>query len=118
MPDKNGDEKDGFDEAMVPVDYASGGVILDDTLLEILVCPLPKGSSMTCFIDSCHSGTMLDLPYEFTADGKQEEMELVEDYPFDLVKASLANNVAKEIQHNSQGSVKDNHQKGCGCCIL
>ena len=71
-----------MDEALVPVDYSTAGVILDDTLLEILVCPLPKGAVMTCFIDCCHSGTMLDLPYGFLADGNMEEMQLDPDYNF------------------------------------
>ena len=90
VPDKSGDEEDGMDEAMVPVDYKTGGVILDDTLLEILVCPLPKGATMTAFIDCCHSGTMLDLPYAFVANGKMQEMELNPDYNFHPIIQAMA----------------------------
>ena len=107
VPDKNGDEADGFDEALVPVDYKKAGVILDDTLLEKLVCPLPKGAIMTCFIDCCHSGTMLDLPYLFLADGKMQKMQLDPDYNFHpLIQA-----VADFAKAGVDGIVKL-HEKG------
>ncbi|KZV76562.1 hypothetical protein PENSPDRAFT_680221 [Peniophora sp. CONT] len=51
-------EKDGYDEHMIPVD---GAVILDDELRELLIDPLCKGARLTAVFDSCHSGTMLDL---------------------------------------------------------
>lgn len=36
---------------------------------DILVKPLPPGVRLTVIFDSCHSGTALDLPYSYTADG-------------------------------------------------
>ena len=71
VPDLNGDEKDGKDEAMVPLDYqkfpGAQGMIIDDDLLKELVVPLPEGVLLTAVMDCCHSGSILDLPYEFTA---------------------------------------------------
>lgn len=64
-----GDEEDGYDETLIPVDFQQHGQIRDDDLLRILVHPLKKGVTMTCLMDCCHSGTVLDLPYRFTADG-------------------------------------------------
>ena len=57
-------------------DFNKAGQIRDDELLKILVHPMPAGVNMTCLMDCCHSGTVLDLPYRFTADGESEEMEI------------------------------------------
>lgn len=67
--DTSGDEDDGMDETLIPVDFQSSGQIIDDDLFAELVRPLSKGVLMTCLFDCCHSGTVLDLPYIFTADG-------------------------------------------------
>lgn len=64
-PDLNGDERDGLDEVICPVDYKTAGTIVDDDLHAILVGKLPEGCRLTVIMDCCHAGTMLDLPYEF-----------------------------------------------------
>ncbi|KAG2137979.1 caspase domain-containing protein [Suillus clintonianus] len=61
--DLDGDEVDGYDEVICPVDYQQSGVINDDEIHDIMVKPLPAGSRLTALFDSCHSGTVLDLPY-------------------------------------------------------
>lgn len=43
MPDENGDEVDGQDETLLPLDYETKGAITDDVLLKELVLPLPEG---------------------------------------------------------------------------
>jgi len=78
LPDDNGDEEDGYDETLIPVDFEKRGQIRDDDLLKILVSPMSEGVTMTCLMDCCHSGTVLDLPYRFTSDGDLEEMEMNE----------------------------------------
>lgn len=58
--DVNGDEGDGVDETLVPVDSDVGGVnrdIIDDELDEILRQLVPLTPNITFVIDSCHSGT-------------------------------------------------------------
>jgi hypothetical protein len=57
LRDDDGDEKDGFDETLVPVDYASAGQIRDDDLFTTLIGPMAAGVTMTCLFDCCHSGT-------------------------------------------------------------
>ncbi|XP_076888263.1 metacaspase-3-like [Bidens hawaiensis] len=63
VPDASGDEIDGVDEAICPVDYSKSGKILDDEVNEILVEPLPHGVTLHSIMDTCFSGTVLDLPF-------------------------------------------------------
>ncbi|KAL3895074.1 MAG: hypothetical protein SGARI_007557, partial [Bacillariaceae sp.] len=74
MEDDNGDEEDGYDETLIPVDYTRSGQIRDDVVFNELVAAMPAGVTMTCLMDCCHSGSVLDLPYVFKADGEQTEM--------------------------------------------
>jgi hypothetical protein len=57
VQDLNGDEEDGLDETIVPVDGRAEGVpdIIDDELDEIL--SRLKARSALIVLDSCHSGT-------------------------------------------------------------
>jgi len=69
------DEADGYDETILPLDYQSAGQIVDDVIYEHLVQPLPEGCRLTAIFDSCHSGTVLDLPYTYQCDGNVEVIE-------------------------------------------
>jgi hypothetical protein len=80
--DDDGDEADGYDEALAPVDYNTAGLIRDDDLLDILVKPLPDGVFLVCLFDCCHSGTILDLPYHYKPGEDATEMEIDEDFDF------------------------------------
>jgi len=64
------DEVDKQDETIVPLDYEQAGQITDNELHQVLVEPLPAGVRLTCIFDSCHSGTVVDLPYTYRCDGK------------------------------------------------
>jgi len=68
--DLDGDEVDGYDETILPVDFEQSGEIIDDEMNAIMVKPLPEGVRLTALFDSCHSGTALDLPYIYSDDGK------------------------------------------------
>ncbi|EER16730.1 conserved hypothetical protein [Perkinsus marinus ATCC 50983] len=56
-------EEDGMNETIIPVDVQKAGQITDDVIHEALVDPLPSGARLTSVMDSCHSGTGMDLPY-------------------------------------------------------
>jgi len=74
--DLDGDEADGFDEVIYPMDFEANGHIVDDLMHQIMVKPLPAGCRLTAIFDSCHSGTALDLPYVYSTEGKLKEPNL------------------------------------------
>lgn len=55
VADQNCDEPDGRDECLVPVDYKSAGMLIDDELKK-LYDTFPKRANLTLVMDSCHSG--------------------------------------------------------------
>lgn len=59
-----GDELDGNDEALVPLDYETNDMIYDDQIYGIIK-NINSNTSMISIIDSCHSGTMFDLNYRY-----------------------------------------------------
>ncbi|KAF8520785.1 caspase domain-containing protein [Hysterangium stoloniferum] len=80
VTNENGTEPDDRrDELICPVDCIKESkgqyknFILDDTLREILVSPLPVGARLVALIDSCHSGTMLDLQFPWSVHGEGKE---------------------------------------------
>ncbi|KAF3098971.1 Ca(2+)-dependent cysteine protease [Orbilia oligospora] len=74
--DLDGDEADGYDETIYPVDYATKGHIVDDLMHDIMVKPLKPGVRLTAIFDSCHSGTALDLPFVYSTAGTLKEQNL------------------------------------------
>lgn len=58
-----GEEIDGFDETLCPIDHETNGMIVDNEINETIVRPLPAGVKLHAIIDACHSGTVLDLPF-------------------------------------------------------
>lgn len=64
--DLNGDESDRQDELIVPLDANSiGTCILDDDIKKIITKYLKKGVTLFMLFDSCFSGTIVDLKYNF-----------------------------------------------------
>ncbi|KAG0459069.1 hypothetical protein HPP92_022197 [Vanilla planifolia] len=59
----NGDEVDGYDETICPLDFETQGMIVDDEINATIVRPIPHGVRLHALIDACHSGTVLDLPF-------------------------------------------------------
>lgn len=64
IKDRNRDEADGRDEAIVPLDYDRFGVISDDILHYFMKHANPK-TKVYCFFDCCHAGTICDLPHNY-----------------------------------------------------
>jgi len=98
--DSQNDEIDGFDETILPLDYNTSGQIVDDVIYANLVKPLPKGCRLTAIFDSCHSGTVMDLPYTYQCDGNVEVIE--NDVRKEIFKKAI-NVVGSLIQGNPAG---------------
>ena len=64
VPDSSGDEDDGYDEVIVPVDYDQSGLVTDDLIRAVLDRLEPACRCLVVF-DCCHSGTLADLPYVY-----------------------------------------------------
>ncbi|ONH66585.1 Metacaspase-1 [Cyberlindnera fabianii] len=88
VPDQDGDEEDGIDETIVPLDYETSGQIIDDELHARLVQPLPAGVRLTALFDSCHSGSVLDLPYTYSTKGVLKEPNLAKEVGEGLLQAA------------------------------
>ena len=59
-------EAESYDEVVVPSDYATSGLIRDTLMFKTLLAPMRYGVTVTIIIDSCDTGTMLDLPYSWS----------------------------------------------------
>jgi len=92
--DTSGDEADGYDETLIPLDFKSAGQILDDDLYEHLVTKVAEGVTVVVLMDCCHSGTALDLPYEINA--TQSQMSLNQGFNMSML---------------------DDHAGAIGCCL-
>ncbi|KAH9991953.1 caspase domain-containing protein [Russula compacta] len=78
--DLNGDEVDGYDEVIFPIDYSQAGTIIDDELHDNLVKPLPPGCRLTAIFDSCHSGSVLDVPFNYHSDGRVKSSSVTKEF--------------------------------------
>lgn len=63
--DWNGDEQDGRDEAICPIDFKDNGFILDDWFKHDFLKKLNKQVKVRILMDCCHSGTIMDLKYKY-----------------------------------------------------
>ncbi|KAI6245590.1 Metacaspase-1 [Erysiphe necator] len=88
--DLDGDEEDGYDEVIYPVDFRRAGHIVDDDMHNILVRPLLAGVRLTAIFDSCHSGTALDLPYVYSTQGVLKEPNLAKEASMGLLGALVS----------------------------
>ncbi|CAE6424256.1 unnamed protein product [Rhizoctonia solani] len=88
--DLDGDEADGYDEVIYPMDFEHAGHIVDDDMHAIMVKPLPEGCRLTAIFDSCHSGSALDLPYIYSTEGKIKEPNLLAEAGQGLLAAGMS----------------------------
>jgi len=69
VTDTSGDEKDGKDECLVPIDFKTSGLLKDDIIHHILSCFNPR-TKVIFVADTCYSETLLDLQYRYISGNK------------------------------------------------
>jgi len=74
MSDLHGDEKDGEDEMLCPIDCDTVGFIDDDYMKKNFIDKLGSNVTIVVLIDACHSGTMLDLKYNYKCDASDSKI--------------------------------------------
>ena len=62
LKDRDGDEEDGRDEGIVPLDVWQEGIIRDDFLKSLFT--IRDSQKLRAIFDCCHSGTILDISAE------------------------------------------------------
>ncbi|KAH8897980.1 hypothetical protein GQ53DRAFT_837696 [Thozetella sp. PMI_491] len=85
--DLDGDEDDGYDEVIYPVDFKQTSHIVDDEIHHWVVKPLQPGVRLTAIFDSCHSGSVMDLPYIYSTKGVLKEPNLAKEAGQGLLSA-------------------------------
>ncbi|KAI8596422.1 caspase domain-containing protein [Dissophora ornata] len=98
VPDRDGDETDGMDDCIFPMDHEENGVIIDDDLHSMLVRGLPVSVRLTVVFDCCHSGSALDLPYIYTSTGYIRGSNALTSLGHELVEVGFDENAIKELQ--------------------
>lgn len=94
-PDLDGDEDDRQDEAICPVDFRRGELILDDDLA-LLWDLIPDGVAVTIFFDSCHSGgSNRDVSDDVVSLGRSVELTPGEVAKFRIARGADAPNGRK-----------------------
>ncbi|KAF9907852.1 Ca(2+)-dependent cysteine protease [Linnemannia zychae] len=88
--DLDGDEDDGNDNTIYPVDHQRAGVIVDDMMHDILVKPLPAGCRLTAIMDCCHSGSALDLPFTYSTSGQLKDQNVLQGVGSGIMGAGMS----------------------------
>ncbi|KAF9926528.1 Ca(2+)-dependent cysteine protease [Linnemannia zychae] len=88
--DLDGDEDDGNDNTILPVDHQRVGVIIDDIMHDILVKPLPAGCRLTAVMDCCHSGSALDLPFMYSTTGQLKDQNILQGVGSGIMGAGMS----------------------------
>jgi len=71
-----------YDQTLIPLDYERTGQIRDFTLFNNFIQPMKEGVTVTCIMDCCHSGSVLDLPYSFRATNIGEAPRMMENVAY------------------------------------
>jgi len=124
VPDKTGDEEDGFDEAFVTPDEEGHlnekSVLVDDDFARTLDHYIPQGVKILCVCDCCHSGTICDIDsyaysheiYQISA--SKDDEEAVDTGKGGVLTASLRRTIRElSIKHGDEEFSIESVFNGC-----
>ncbi|KAG0355257.1 Ca(2+)-dependent cysteine protease [Podila minutissima] len=100
--DLDGDETEGQDNCIFPVDHVENGVIVDDELHREVVKKLPPRVRLTAVFDCCHSGSALDLPYIYASTGYIRGSSALANLGHELVEGNFDAEALKALQEKWQ----------------
>ena len=103
--DRNRDETDGCDETIIPLDFETAGEITDDWLFENIISKIPKDVTLWCFLDSCHSGTAVDLRHNYQSKCKYKKGNIPENLVYKKEEWTDGFNYSLERSKDVAGNV-------------
>jgi hypothetical protein len=112
--DVSGDESDGSDEALVPIDYSKSGMILDDQIYSYFIKSLNKDVKLFVVTDCCHSGTILDLPYRWSEYGNISKENKLSQEELDSLPTIISISGCKDTQTSADGGPLTVNKEGSG----
>ena len=95
------------------MDFQQNGQIRDDDLYKTLVGSFREGVYCTFVMDCCHSGSVLDLPFQFAADGQSDSMSVPTDFDFGPLMG-----MAQSLLADGDLSTQDMMKIAQSCCNL
>jgi hypothetical protein len=114
VKDTSFDESDGFDEALVPIDYATSGMILDDQMYSHFVKSLNPDVKLFVVTDCCHSGTILDLPYLWNESGIISKEHQLSQAELGSLPTIISISGCKDTQTSADGGPLSINNEGSG----
>jgi hypothetical protein len=88
IPDQSKDEVTGMDSCIHPYSGSVVETISDDELRQRLSEKIPVGCKCFAVLDSCHSGTAMDLRYNWQCD-QQKRLSFIQDEKYQKTRGSV-----------------------------
>lgn len=109
LRDVSGDEQDGYDECLVPLDYSTAGMVTDDHLRSVL--GLMRGNQqITCLLDCCHSGTGIDMGWNVYMD-MSKNLVMMKDSNYSQLDGSIVMfSGCQDNQYSADAWVENKYQ--------
>jgi hypothetical protein len=133
--DISGDETDKTDETIVPLNFETSNQIIDDWLFTNMISKINKNVNLYCFFDSCHSGTVIDLKYNYmsncrpkvTKQNLKNSYDMTQwtdsyNYTIERSKEVIGNiymlSGCKDNETSADAVINNKNQGAFTCCLL